>query len=69
MDIKRVDHYSIRNPDLEASRASTPRDRPEGRPRPPFNFPAMAVQRRSAPRLAQRRPQLGFVHLMWLRSR
>jgi catechol 2,3-dioxygenase-like lactoylglutathione lyase family enzyme len=66
MDIKRVDHYSIRTPDLEASRRfyTDVIGLKEG-PRPPFNFPGYWLYSGDPPLdLHNAARNYGFVHLM-----
>lgn len=66
MEIKRVDHYSIRTPDLEASRRFYTQviGLREG-PRPPFNFPGYWLYSGDPPTdLHNSARNYGFVHLM-----
>lgn len=66
MEIKRVDHYSIRTPDLEASRRfyTDVIGLREG-PRPPFNFPGYWLYSGEPPAdLHNSARNYGFVHLM-----
>jgi len=66
MEIKRVDHYSIRTPDLEASRRfyTDVIGLKEG-PRPPFNFPGYWMYSGEPPAdLHNSARNYGFVHLM-----
>jgi catechol 2,3-dioxygenase-like lactoylglutathione lyase family enzyme len=66
MDIKRVDHYSIRTPDLEASRRFyTEVIGLKAGPRPPFDFPGYWLYSGDPP-LDLHNParNYGFVHLM-----
>lgn len=66
MDIKRVDHYSIRTPDLEASRRFyTDVIGLRVGPRPPFNFPGYWLYSGEPPTdLHNSARNYGFVHLM-----
>jgi catechol 2,3-dioxygenase-like lactoylglutathione lyase family enzyme len=66
MDIKRVDHYSIRTPDLEASRRFYTQiiGLREG-PRPPFDFPGFWLYSGDPPTdLRNGARNYGMVHLM-----
>ncbi len=66
MDIKRVDHYSIRTRDLESSRRFYTEviGLREG-PRPPFDFPGYWLYSGEPPRDLQKGPaNYGLVHLM-----
>jgi catechol 2,3-dioxygenase-like lactoylglutathione lyase family enzyme len=66
MEIKRVDHYSIRTPDLEASRRfyTDVIGLKEG-PRPPFDFPGYWLYSGEPPAdLHNSARNYGFVHLM-----
>jgi catechol 2,3-dioxygenase-like lactoylglutathione lyase family enzyme len=66
MEIKRVDHYSIRTLDLEASRRFYTEviGLKEG-PRPPFNFPGYWLYSGEPPADLQNSARnYGFVHLM-----
>lgn len=66
MEIKRVDHYSIRTPDLEASRRFyTEVIGLKVGPRPPFNFPGYWLYSGEPPAdLRNSARNYGFVHLM-----
>jgi len=66
MEIKRVDHYSIRTRDLEGSRRFYTEviGLREG-PRPPFDFPGYWLYSGEPPKDLQKGPaNYGFVHLM-----
>jgi catechol 2,3-dioxygenase-like lactoylglutathione lyase family enzyme len=66
MEIKRVDHYSIRTLDLEASRRFyTEVIGLKAGPRPPFNFPGYWLYSGEPPAdLHNSARNYGFVHLM-----
>jgi len=66
MDIKRVDHYSIRTRDLETSRRFyTEVIGLNAGPRPPFDFPGYWLYSGEPPRDLQKGPaNYGLVHLM-----
>lgn len=66
MDIKRVDHYSIRTLDLEASRSFyTEVIGLKAGPRPPFNFPGYWLYSGEPPATLQSgASSYGLVHLM-----
>jgi catechol 2,3-dioxygenase-like lactoylglutathione lyase family enzyme len=65
MDIKRVDHYSIRTLDLEASRRFYTEviGLKEG-PRPPFDFPGYWLYSGEPPKDLHSGSNYGMVHLM-----